>query len=274
MSRRSWKRRFIFARDDKGEWLWWCHGQTLDKQNRAWRQGRAWLNGPQQTFGVAWNLFTKRCTVVLDFCDGAVGDEEFHFHLALPWLISFHFSVENAGWVTRLPGVAWKKDDYKSGIRTIGVRIFDGSIWIDGWCYPYSWSDGDRKWAIHVVDRLLGKRERTEEIIDETNVVVPLPEGDYPAKATVMLEIWKRKRWRKTVIQSVRMEYSIPIPYPGKGENSWDQEDDALYESLYRDTDLATAIEQTKATIRKYRERRGKYNWPPPDIQSLDSYVK
>lgn len=65
-------------------------------------------------------------------------------------------------------------------------------------------------------------------------IMVPMPEGNYPASVTLERSTWGRKRWPwgRKVQYSTDLEIPGGIPHPGKGENSWDCGDDGLY-SIY-----------------------------------------
>lgn len=94
------------------------------------------------------------------------------------------------------------------------------------------WSNTDPKWThgrINFAELLLGKASCTREAIDSRDVMIPLPEGRYPATVRLERVTWKRERTRAQVHYSAEVEPACGVPVPGKGENSYDCGDDATY---------------------------------------------
>lgn len=84
--------------------------------------------------------------------------------------------------------------------RTISLRAHDGAIWWTVWRDPMGdWERGKvRRWregSYRIVDKLLGAPVHSERIIRESDVALPLPEGDYPAHAKLREQTWTRPRW-------------------------------------------------------------------------------
>ena len=118
--------------------------------------------------------------------------------------------------------------------RRYGFTVHDGAFW---WSFDESaweWKRSDpwwRRFSFNPVDRIFG-RTRCDTVTGSTvSVVVPMPEGSYPATVTQETRTWTRARlpfWKRR-----RVDYSIDIPrgipFMGKGENSWDCGDDGLY---------------------------------------------
>jgi hypothetical protein len=95
------------------------------------------------------------------------------------------------------------------------------------------WSREVPKWrhgSFHPLDTLLGRTNCEKKVLEERQVLVPMPERAYPATAKLMEYAWKRPRWFATK-RMKRVEIEIPggIPHAGKGENSWDCGDDATF---------------------------------------------
>ena len=81
------------------------------------------------------------------------------------------------------------------------------------------------------LDRLLGRVKCETTKGEPESVEVPMPEGKYPATLTREERVWKRPRWPWIKDRRVdyRVDLEVGIPSAGKGENSWDCDDDALY---------------------------------------------
>lgn len=91
------------------------------------------------------------------------------------------------------------------------------------------WKKSDWKWYWNIGDKLKGKYEVSKKIVEERDILVPMPEKAYPAHAILADWTWKYPRWKSQTIR--RCEINIPggIPFAGKGENSWDCGDDAVF---------------------------------------------
>lgn len=66
--------------------------------------------------------------------------------------------------------------------------------------------------------------------------------------------------------QVISVFVSSPVPIPGKGENSHDQEDSAIHSctfSIDTHTSHKDAINEFRAGVIKDRERYGGANWTP-----------
>ncbi len=156
------------------------------------------------------------------------------------WLcgISFEHDDEHGWGVSlRLPPVAvyahlriprWTlKHD-----REVEVAIHNGAIWWHLWTDPNEWSSRTPKWRhgnFNFLNFFLGRHQYESRVIEERDVLVPMPEGTYSAKATLEECTWSRPRWFSKRMKRVIFEIPDGIPHAGKGENSWDCGDDATY---------------------------------------------
>ena len=117
--------------------------------------------------------------------------------------------------------------------RTIEVRIHSGAIWWSIWRdWRDGWSRDIPKWRdgnFNVVDFLLGDSKCSRREVEERDVLVPMPEKCYAAKAKLTEYTWKRTRWFAKRMLRVQIDIEEGIPSEGKGENSWDCGTDATY---------------------------------------------
>lgn len=123
-------------------------------------------------------------------------------------------------------------------------------------------------WWDRFKDVLLGKTEylcqKGRYAGDVQYGFVTMPEGDYPAVFTFKTAIWYRKRspFRK-VRRFTDIDVPIGIPCSGKGENSWDCGDDAVYGTGCEGHDVAKAALHFADVAAKLRVRRGDpAKWP------------
>lgn len=114
-------------------------------------------------------------------------------------------------------------------------------------------------------DRLLGRRARHEEILKAVRAVVPMPEGNYPCTVTLTRSEFRRPRWpfNRLVTYNANVEPDVPIPVPGKGENSWDCDDDAIYSSFMGARSVAEAVTEVAQSALRTRERYASREWVP-----------
>lgn len=113
-------------------------------------------------------------------------------------------------------------------------------------------------------DRLLGREVCTTTEGEMVPVLVPMPEGNYPGTVKREERVWKRKRWpwseRRRVDFWVDMQ--IGVPTPGKGENSWDCDDDGVYGT--GGSSVPEAVANVVRAALRNRERYGSgASWVP-----------
>lgn len=244
--------------------VYW-HSQNLneDSQSRVngsiIRYGRGWLHlyssktGRDRSLGFEWKIPARFCHAYSEIS----GDEnEVTFALAIG-LFSVWFHVNGF-----LPERLWRVN------RKTGVSIHDGAVWFDIWADPFGWSSSDPKWQqfnFSPADFFLGRQSFSSTVLATERVMVAMPEGAYPATVKIEEATWKRPRWPIPIRQiGAEITPDKPIPHPGKGENSWDCDDDATYSmscGAQNATDAAAAL--AKSVLRS-RERHGGREWLPP----------
>lgn len=136
------------------------------------------------------------------------------------------------------------------------------------------------QWA-RLKNRVLGPHEFTDTVLKVYDpVTVTLPEGDYPGKVTFYRSTLKRKRSPRARRDEVygKFESEQWMPWPGKGENSWDCGDDGTKENTERigsgrmkdyeidGSDVAKVLGGTVAKVLKYRARYGRFDWQPDGV--------
>lgn len=243
----------------------WKHGRArlwmrLTKAQRADRAS-SW------SFGISWSFGVRACRA--SFMLGDWGDDtDIGLSFAVPG-ISLHFDVE---------GVLPSKWRPKEG-RDLGFFVGDGCIFVKLWASldghdqrkPFSHPDSaKRQPVLHVADWVLGRTKHTSQDLRLERAVIGLPEGEYPVDVTFTQHTWKRPRWRaRTIVRAnlqVRADSGIPIP--GKGENDYDQEEDALYSLTTPAETLEQAMERLIASVARDRERYGGSTWLPESARA------
>lgn len=157
--------------------------------------------------------------------------------------------------------------------REISLSYDEGSIRWRLWSNPNHWSSKTPRWrdgSFNFADALLGEAKTARETVDVREVEIPMSEGVYLGRSTIERVVHKRPRWfaeRFTTAQITmdprEDERFFPIPHPGKGENSYDCHEDALYSSSCRASTHAEAIGGVVASVMCRRMRYGGDRWRP-----------
>lgn len=242
------------------------HSQNLNEKpggikGPMWKYGRGWLWIGFVSFGLEWSFFGQSSTGI-DMDLG--GEEEFKFSIRLYRVFALFFHISQI--LPRKWTREWKWWDWSWG-REFGVKFHDGSIWISIFRDESGWSNTDAWWrhiVIHLDDILFGKQSYTDKTLETGLIQIAFPEKVYDVSYRKSLSTWKRKRWFTKHL--VRYDLDMgdnPIPVPGKGENSWDIDDDAIYSSMVSATSLPAALAKLTESVYRSRLRYGSKDWKP-----------
>ena len=248
-----------------GEPLIWWHWQDLrpkDQQEGFCPEGRVWLHTLGNVFGLEWALGQRHSWHLSIECSDT-GDDNLVIGAGIPRLFSIWLQVRRAGWVRRLPGVRYRRvqdrgasylDRHRSGLRNFRIAFHDGAIWVSLWRNPHI----GFPWSFHFDDFFLGRQTHTREILESGETELVMEEGVYPARYELFESIWSRPRWPWTK-RIRRGEISIDrgVPVPGKGENSWDLEDDMIYNLICPAETKEDLIGALRGVIRRRRRAYG-----------------
>ena len=250
------------------------HRVIDDDHGRFWRYGRLYLSRyPDDTgehnatweCGWQWSLF--RPTLGFGFSVGTgtgQDDEDFSASVRLGRFGSFYFNADRLPpfcWLARLAGDEFPRD------RELEVGAHDGLISWRLWAATMGYHTGP-KWRDSTFNwkRWVGWEPSHVgwETLDTVRTVIPMPEGNYDATVNLIRGTWRRRRLFRFTPKVHRFRAEIipdtPIPVPGKGENSWDCDDDYISESS---GPWRTAEEAVAGIIRSvYRDRTRYGNGP------------
>jgi hypothetical protein len=124
----------------------------------------------------------------------------------------------------------------------------------------HEWNSKDPWWrrgvSLDLGNLILGTPRFSEEILEEREIYVPMPEGSYLGKGTLSKCTWKRRFEKKEVIQS-HIEIEIGVPFEGKGENSWDQGMDRCYDLICEASSIEEGIGKFVGDLLERRKRYG-----------------
>lgn len=247
-----------------GKRIWW-HWQNLNESGRDWLHGRAWLHiGSRARDGrrcvqASWRIGRWRGLQAMLTRGGC--EEDYTVSLGLGfvdlWLILSGFRPYDA-----LPR-SWGRDTGLSLNEDHLVLMFncDDSSWSSKTGPAHGWS---KSWFLK--DVFLGRAKYTRGEGEPVAAVVSMPEGDYPCTVMLRTDRWDRPRWPwPHTVRRADVEMERPIPFPGKGENSWDCGEDGMYSQ----TAPASSVEEAVAKAREYvlgrRLRYGGRNWTPKE---------
>jgi len=244
----------------------WSH-KSIEKKKPA---GRFWLHLWERCIHFEWSLKGKHC----DFYLTLNGDErEITFHLGIPFIGGFWLGFEHflPRW---LYPYKWTKSNrsgemWKMPIeRKIGMSVHHGKVWLSLWENPMEGGRDDPWWwefSWSPVDTLLGRRKYSRQELLTTAATVSLPERDYPVNVAIFESTWKRPRWpwpTKLIRADIdSIEKGIPA-HAGKGENSWDMEDDAVFSMTTIADTPEEAVKKMADSILRDRRRYG----PPTEL--------
>lgn len=187
-------------------------------------------------------------------------ENDFTLHFGIRRLFNFYFGVENL-----FPRKLMKKL-FKYTTRSYGISIFEEFISIEFHRDDMGYSEGWKGYhkMIDWKKILFGKETFQKENLSLERKNIEMPEGSYIATVRTFKSTWTRKRFAEP-ITSIRFEITpdIPIPEPGKGENGWDIDDDALFSSTINADNIADALIKVAESVMKTRTRRAGKNWVP-----------
>lgn len=160
------------------------------------------------------------------------------------------------------------RKDYKE-YNIFSLSFHGGSIWWEVWHPQGEWKSGTPKWRhgnFNFANTFMGEAEYRCEILEEHDVLIPMPERSYRAKAQLELAIWERPIGPTTKMLRVQitMEDGEQIPHPGKGENSWDCGDDATFSMCTPAKTIAEGVGHMVGSVLASRVKYGghaKWNW-------------
>lgn len=211
---------------------WRTQNLSYDKYP-TWQEGRGWWG----RFSAEWAVFRSNLGPRL-----SIGKCGFSIGLFKSYLF-----------------FSWVKDTWHA--PEWGIRWNDGAIWISTpWERPMAWLASDpwykKMLVLRVREWFTGRQKYSKEVLEQREVLIPLPEGCY--RAVARHERATRK-WRWYVPMHVHDDWwlEIPggIPFAGKGENSWDCGDDGLF-GCGGDT-LPEAIGRAVSSVLEERKRHG-----------------
>lgn len=225
------------------------HSQNLneDRDGRPkglpW-EGRMWLHWTgrrHREFRFEWNLWSRFCSVSVAR-DGDSGGLQ--LHVAFP-PVSLWFTLP-----------VWL--DFSSGRVVFDLSVHNGALWWQFGGDKFNWSSKTPKWKhgnFNFIDFIFGRTKHSEQTLSVHDVVIPMPEGPYPAKVRLSVGTWSRPRGRTRVVPYANVDIPLGIPHQGKGENSWDCGEDRLFGCSIVGSNVEAAIGNVVARVLEARRK-------------------
>ncbi len=239
------------------------HYQNLKKEEKSTRyivNGRCWIgHHPQLRF--EWFVPGRNLSLQLHLCDH--GDDALGGHIGL-WFFTLYWGLEWRILRKILEPITRRRDQKYSNGRNIGFSLDSEAISVMLWYDPMEHRGRDPWWwhQYFSFSRLGGRAVHSEELIEAREVTIPMPEGSYPATARLVLASWKKPFWFTKSVRRVSIEVSVGIPFPGKGENSWDCGPDATSSMTCSAHSIAEGVGKLVGHVLDNRVRYGGYgNW-------------
>lgn len=250
--------------------------QFNDRKQAGWNG--SWLHGALIWFSkgnptypdsirMEWSVPTTSCAIGATFKD----DTSMRLHVAIPLLFSLWITL-NTRWLTWLvtkltPSVV--HDPYSGWESNLSF-----SDWTLRWIPVgriHEWRSRDPWWVrgigLNLPDLLFGRRKYIHEILgDWKDVIIPMPEGTYTGKCRFEKRTWFRPRlpFRTLSRNTTEFQADSGIPFPGKGENSWDCGMDGLWGTGSEGHNIPKCIGKVVESVLETREKRtGTVNWRP-----------
>lgn len=258
--------------------IWW-HWQNLNRGARdrvkgpPWH-GRAWLHIGDEGARVEWDVISRSCGVSLSVLSD---DDTWSGSFAVPPVaIYWGFHCRSDRLVARLAKwVAASASDmgFKWNGADLSLRFHDGSIWWNVFADDSGWTAKRPRWRdgnINLRDLLLGKAQYKSELLETREISVAMPERAYTGTCELREDSWTRRRGGRRVLYRAYIEMQEPIPFPGKGENSWDCGEDACHGMTCPAKTFAEAIAAITASVLRDRERRGGLDWRPQQKEAAE----
>ena len=247
----------ISGNETRGKKFWW-HSQNLNEKGHGivgsmWVEGRAWFHIGRVCFSPSWNLWSSFCLAEIRIG----GEDEIGFSMAIP-PVAFWFSIQGI-----LPRQLRSRYDWP---RYTGIRIFSWTVWFDLWNDNSGWTKQGRwhDFNFDIKNFLFGSPKYSNRVVKEEEVMISLPEGNYPATVLLERSTWKRPRWFAHSGWYATVDVKKPPAIPGKGENSWDIDDDHIFSLSTRARTVEQAIAHyIEAVLRNRRRYGGSIKWQP-----------
>lgn len=164
-----------------------------------------------------------------------------------------------------------KEQAYKFSGRDFSLSFHDHAVWWNVGADDMGWSSKTPRWrdgSWHPLGR--NCRQGKPELLEEREVLVPMPERSYRAVARL-----ERTRWGFDKLPRLfdRVDYHVnlkmldgeQVPFPGKGESDYDCGEDAAFGMSAPGRTIEDGVGELVASVLRSRHRHGGPNWKPQE---------
>lgn len=232
---------------------------------------RWWLSDLQcrREISGEFSLFSSLCGVGID-----IGNDEHAIgvNVCIPYVLSTFVNV-HAPQLYKWASAASKlwpthPREGKYITRATELRVHNWAIWWKLWAPEGEWHSGCPKYRDGSFHPLGHMQRQSEEVIKVEPVEVPMPERTYHGVGILTKTTWGWTKLprifdREDLIVEIKMNEGEQVPHPGKGENSWDCDQDATYSSTGPARSIEEAIGSFVGSSLRSRRRHGGRNWRP-----------
>ena len=264
----------------------WRHGRcwwnvSIIDENK-FMDSQRWLNGLGAR--LEWSTFSNETFAVeIRILDD---EDDIQFHIGIPYLLSFWLSFEDLPLLDRIP-YKWRRN---WGYQT-SIKFFEGSLWVhflhaEAWGSKHgtfgkwlpSWisiviSRGYKEYkgvgfyVVFALDQLLlGKMKHERVFLWEKPITAEIPiEPDnslgmhYTGTFMAERHTWWRSHFPifKRVHYYVNIHVENPPMHQGKGENSYDLDDDGIFGMGVPGTTIEKGIAGYQDAVKRDRKKYG-----------------
>ena len=233
---------FTHSSKEKHGLRWWCHLRSGTRPSAV-------------AVEFYWWSFRFGASVSTD-------DDGWNISLCVP-PFAFYLSLEGLGlWQPREKHIfSWdnNREVWLPSRRECDFYISDWTIRLTPWGRWGEWRKVDPWWvrgvSLDLRRMVLGKRVYESEELALVPCVIPMPEGDYRAVAKVKRVTRGFSRWFKRTANEVTLDIPKGIPFAGKGESSYDCDDDGLFG--ISGSSIDDAIRRAQDAVNDSRRRYG-----------------
>lgn len=170
----------------------------------------------------------------------------------------------------RAPGLSLSLGVESRALRRAPDFQLGGSLdWTEGdlWAHWAAGSGEEARRCADLASLAFGPLKQRREVRSCTLESPMLQEGAYPCVVTLIdVTTWRERAPSLTrhSFPAAEVRFLREVPIPGKGENAWDQGEDAISETyLPRVATVAEALAEAMGGVMKRRERHGGRRWSP-----------
>lgn len=235
--------------------------QNLNESGRDLLRGRAWLRlgrerracPSQKYIGVEWRV-GRWCDLRLMFTRAA---EDMDYGIAIGLgFAALHINLSGFRAYNAVKRCTYGFD--------YGMYLYGDHLVLQWGRDDYAWEPTGWYWSCFLKDVLLGVAKYSSTPIGPRVLgLIQMPEGSYGCSVQLSVDEWRRPRWFTQRQHGAQVDIPNGIPVPGKGENSWDCGEYAIYGMTLSVRTADEAIAAVVASAIRTREKYGGRNWRP-----------